>query len=321
MSVLSRIRIWFQSENLKYAIISVNRYYSFSPRKEKVPVLVISCLDSRTSSHGFADRLKGMISCYAYAKAIDIPFRIDHISPFDLSDYLVPNQYDWRLKLGEKSMNLLYVRPCFFICTVFGYHSLKFLRISRKRQQHLFTNTSYLKDINKIFNKDYKFNELFSELFKPSPILEEELGRHKKALTSYGGYISVSFRFMQLMGDFKDCNGEVLPEEEKVELIAKSLSVIRQLHEKEQKRVLVTSDSQLFVDEAAKLDFVYVVPGKIGHIGYSKDNEVYLKMFVDFLLISQADHVYMAYSGKMYRSNFAKTAALSVDTPYDEIQY
>ena len=321
MSVLSKIRIWFQSENLKYKINSIKRYYSFSLRRERVPVLVIYCLDSRTSSHGFADRLKGMISCYAYAKAIGTPFRIEHISPFDLSDYLVPNQYDWRLRPGEKSMNLLYVNPCFFICTVFGYHSLKFLRNSRKRQQHLFTNTNYLRDINKHFNKNYKFNELFSELFKPSADLEKELIDHKRSLTSSGGYISVSFRFMQLMGDFKDCYGEVLPEEEKRELVEKSLSVIWQLYEKEHKRVLVTSDSKLFVDEAAKRDFVYVVPGKIGHIGYSKDDEVDLKMFVDFVLISQADHVYMAYSGKMYNSNFARTAALSGGVPFDVIKY
>ena len=321
MSVLSRVRIWFQSKNLKYEFNSIRRFYSFKLRKENVPVLVISCLDSRTSSHGFADRLKGMISCYAYAKAIDVPFRIEHIDPFDLSDYLIPNHYDWGLKPNEKSMNLWYVRLCFFICTVFGYHSLKFLRISRSRQQHLFTNLDYLNDINKHFKKDYRFNELFSELFKPSAVLETELISHKRALTSSGGFISVSFRVMQLMGDFKDYYGEVLPEKEKIKLTDKSLSVIQQLHEKEHKRVFVTSDSQLFLEEAAKLDFVYVAPGKIGHIGYSKDGDVYLKMFVDFILISQADHVYLAYSGKMYNSSFARTAALSGGVPFDVILY
>lgn len=321
MSVLSRIRICFQSENLKYKINSIRRDYTFSLRKENVPNLVISCLDSRTTAHGFADRLKGMISCFAYAKAIGVPFRIEHISPFDLLDYLVPNQYEWSLKPGEKSMNLLYVSPCFFICTVLGYHSLKFLRISRKRQCHLFTNLNYLADINSKFKKDYKFNELFSELFKPSVVLQKELFNHLRQLSTSEGFISVSFRFMQLMGDFKDCYGEVLPEKEKKELIDKSLSVIRQLHEKEHKRVFVTSDSHLFIEEAAKLDCVYVVPGKIGHIGFSNDDDVFLKMFVDFMLISQANHVYLAYSGKMYNSNFSRTAALSGGVPFDVIVY
>ena len=262
-----------------------------------------------------------MISCYAYAKAIGTPFRIEHICPFDLSDYLVPNHYDWLLKPGEKSLNLKYASPVFFICTVLGYHSLKFFRISKKRQHHLFTNSNYIKDINERYHKDYIFNELFSELFKPSVILEKELSVHQKELKKSGGFISVSFRFMQLMGDFKDCYGDVLPEKEKVELVEKSLSVIRNLYEKEQKTLLVTSDSQSFLNEAAKLDFVYVVPGKIGHIGFSNERDVYIKMFVDFLLISRADHVYMAHSGKMYRSNFARTAALSGGAPYDVITY
>ncbi len=269
MSALSRIRIWFQSKNLKYTIDLIRRDYSFSLKKESVPVLVISCLDSRTSDLGFADRLKGMISCFAFSKAIGTPFRIEYISPFDLSDYIVPNHYDWLLKSGEKSLNLMYASPVFFVCNVFGYHSLKFFRINKKRQHHLFTNTNYLKDINGKFNKDYKFNELFSELFKPSAALEKELSIHQRELSTSGGYISVSFRFMQLMGDFKDCYGDILPEKERVELIDKSLSVIRQLYEKEHKRVFVTSDSQHFIDEAAKLDFVYVAPGRIGHIGFS----------------------------------------------------
>lgn len=270
---------------------------------------------------GFADRLKGMISCYAYAKAIDTPFRIEHISPFELSDYLVPNQYDWNLKPGEKSYNLRYASPVCFVQNVLGYHSLKFFRLSKKRQHHLYTNTNYIKDINEKFGKNYQFKELFNELFKPSVALENELNTHARVLNTSQGYISVSFRFVQLMGDFKEAWGDVLPEEEKVALINKSIAVIQELNQKEKKRVFVTSDSRIFLAEAAKLEYVYVAPGKIGHIGFSMESDVYMKMFVDFMLISKADHVYMAHSGKMYRSNFARTAALSSGAPFDVISY
>ena len=126
---------------------------------------------------------------------------------------------------------------------------------------------------------------------------------------------------MLLMGDFKDCRGEVLSDDEKSDLLARSLSVIGQLHEKENKTILVTSDSQTFLDKASTLDYVYIAPGKTGHIGFSQGQDIYDKVFLDFFLISRAEHVYMAYSGKMYRSNFAKTAVRTNYVPYDEIEF
>ena len=320
MSVLSGIRRRLFSTNLNDEFVLIRKEFFLRLKKEKVPVLVISCLDSRTATSGFADRLRGMISCYAYAKAIGVPFRIEHISPFELNDYLVPNDYDWRLQAGEKSMNLLYANPVFFLCHEIGYHSLRFLRICKRRQHHLFTNSDYIKDINNKYHRGFRFNELFHELFKPSPSLDKVLDTHRAKLGTEG-YISISFRFMQLMGDFKDCKGDVLSEKERRMLLDKSLSVVHQLYQKEKKRILVTSDSQSFIDEVIQYPFVYVAPGKIGHIGYAQGTDVYEKMFVDFFLISQAEHVYMAFSGKMYRSNFAKTAALSTGVPYDEMQY
>ena len=126
---------------------------------------------------------------------------------------------------------------------------------------------------------------------------------------------------MQLMGDFKDCGGETLAEVDKLDLLQRSLSIIIGLHEKHQKTVFVTSDSQTFLNEAAKITSVYIAPGRIGHIGFSQGKDIYDKMFTDFYLISKADHVYMAHSGKMYRSNFARMAASTSGVQYDEISY
>ena len=163
------------------------------------------------------------------------------------------------------------------------------------------------------------FGDLFAELFKPSLQLEKMINEQKHKIG--GSYVSVSFRFMQLMGDFKDNFGDILSDEDKNDLIEKSISIVTSLHEQEQKTVLVTSDSQTFIDAVSKLDFVYVIPGEIGHIGCSQERGVTEKMFIDFCMISRADHVYMAHSGKMYRSNFAKTAAMTSNTPYTEISY
>lgn len=305
---LTRSEIQFIKKNYKIKLV-----------KEKVPPIAIFCLDSRTFAYGFADRLRGIISCYAYAKAVNIPFRIEHVDPFELSDYLVPNSYDWQIKFGEKSNNLLYANPVFFVQNIPNIRSMRLFKTNNKRQHHLYTNADYIKEVNDKYNKNYVFGDLYTELFKPSMQLEKMIDGLK--LQIGGSYVSVSFRFMQLMGDFKDCYGDVLSEEDKNDLLEKSLSLVMSLYEKEQKTVLVTSDSQTFIDTVSKLNYVYTIPGEIGHIGFSQDKKVIEKMFIDFCMISQAEHVYMAHSGKMYRSNFAKTAAMSNNTPYTEISY
>ena len=321
MSILSRIRKALLSRNLNDEIGLIRTQYGFQMKKEEVPALVIFCLDSRSSKVGFADRLRGMVSCFAYAKAIGVPFRIEHLSPFDLTDYLVPDRYDWRLKDGEKSYNLRYSNPVFMIQRTVGKRSMRLFRLNQRRQHHIYTNANYLKEVNRKYRTSFQFHELFHELFKPSCKLEDALSKHRDQLMAQEGYISVSFRFMQLMGDFKDCRGEILPDDEKADLLTRSLSVIGELHDKERKTILVTSDSQTFLDKASALDFVYIVPGKTGHIGFSQGQDVHDKMFLDFFLISQARHVYMAFSGKMYRSIFAKTAAWTNNVPYDEIAF
>lgn len=319
-----RKRIFSDRFNYEYGLTKkeielIRRDYKLRFVKEKVPAIVIFCLDNRSYSYGFADRLRGIISCYAFAKAIGVPFRIEHINPFDLSEFLMPNVYDWQLKEGEKSYNLLYANPVCFVQNRIDLRSMRLFRLKKKRQHHLYTNASYIKEVNDKYNKNYEFGDLFSELFKPSLVLEKKIKEQKEQIR--GKYISVSFRFVQLMGDFKDDNGEILIGEDKTNLLKKSLSVVMSLYDKNQKTILVTSDSQTFLTEVSRLDHVYVVSGKIGHIGYSQDKEVFEKMFLDFFLISQADHVYMAYAEKMYRSNFAKTAALANKIPYTEIAF
>ena len=319
-----RKRLFSDRFNYEYGLTKkeielMRRDYKIKFVKEEVPAIAIFCLDNRSYSYGFADRLRGIVSCYAFAKAIGIPFRIEHINPFDLSEFLVPNEYDWKLKEGEKSTNLLYANPVCFVQNRIDMRSMRLFRINKKRQHHLYTNASYIEEVNEKYKKNYVFGDLFAELFKPSFSLKKKIDEQKGQIG--GSYISVSFRFVQLMGDFKDDNGEVLTEKEKNDLLNKSLAVVMSLYEQNQKTILVTSDSQTFIDAASKLDYVHVVSGKIGHIGYSQDNEVFEKMFLDFCLISQADHVYMAYSDKMYRSNFAKTAALANNIPYTEIAF
>jgi len=59
------------------------------------------------------------------------------------------------------------------------------------------------------------------------------------------------------------------------------------------------------------------IPGKVGHIDYDNDDDVNMKTFLDFLLIADAEAVYLCKSGKMYKSAFAQTAAMVHNKPFE----
>ena len=292
-------------------------YFSLNEKKESKPIAIFS-MDGKWFSNGFADRLRGMISIYAYAKCNNIPFRIEHKIPFDLEDFFIPNNYDWRLRKDEKNYNLLHSAPIVLLDYTKGKR-LPFLNL--KKQHHFYSNINCIDFINKKYNKNYQYKDLFSELFKPSVYLQKEIDKILVDIST--NYISVSFRFMQLMGDFKDIRGETLTHDEQTALINKSKQLLYSLHKKhpEIDKILVTSDSQKFINNIKDLNFIYIIPGNIGHIGHTDDRSTYLKTMLDFCIISKAKKVYMAYSGKMYKSNFARYASYMTNTPFEEIPF
>ena len=162
-----------------------------------------------------------------------------------------------------------------------------------------------------------RFAELFGKLFKPAPRLQNLIDYHKEQIG--GKYISISFRFTTLLGDFTDCTGAALPVAERQPLIEKCLHAISEIAKTapSHDRILVTADSSTFLAQAAALSHVYVIPGKVGHIDYDNDDDVNMKTFLDFLLIADAEAVYLCKSGKMYKSAFAQTAAMVHNKPFE----
>ena len=302
----------------EFGIIKKEPYYFSMKNKEKVNSIAIFSMDGKVFSNGFADRLRGMISIYAYTKCNNIDFRIDHQIPFKLEDFFVPNHYDWRLKENEKSYNLFNSWPVVLLDYTKGK---RLFYLNKQKQHHFFSNINCIKLLNKHYHKNYTYAELFEELFKPSPLLQKEIDLHINVLGK--NYISVSFRFMQLMGDFKDIKGETLTIENQTKLINKCKDLLSLLHLKhiEINKILVTSDSQKFIESIKDLDFIYTIPGKIGHIGHTNDQSTHLKTMLDFCIISKAQKVYMAYTDKMYKSNFAKYASFITNAPFEAISF
>ena len=86
-------------------------------------------------------------------------------------------------------------------------------------------------------------------------------------------------------------------------------------------KILITADSSTFLERVKKIENVYVIPGKIGHIDYDNGDDVNMKTFLDFYMISKAEAVYLAKGPRMYRSAFARTAAMVNNKPFEIYEY
>lgn len=322
-------RYWINAKKLnsefrKGKLISLCNYISDSPIKPLNQKRVVCIFDGKTRNGGLADRLRGIVSVYEVCKEQNLDFKILFTSPFNLSEFLVPNKADWRINEDELNYNTNITALC-YIDTLTGddYEAKKqrlwFKREFKRKYQEFHVRT------NAIFSYKGDYSTLFNELFKPSPQLLSSIEKQKKILGK--GYISTSFRFMNLLGDFNETVElhSKLTKEEQNELITKNIEQLRLLHDKyPSKQILVNSDSTTFLQTAAKLDYVYVIPGNITHIdGKNKENEykAYEKTFLDFFMIANADKIYLMRTGQMYNSGYPFAASKVYNKPFEKIEF
>lgn len=280
--------------------------------------MIIFMADGRKRHGGLADRLRGIISTYKYCLEHHIDFRIYFVSPFRLDQLLIPNEYNWIVSEKEISYNSLSSLPVYIDSNVRSNNDIAFQRkMTEKyfakdyRQIHVYTNMYYA---------DSEFGPLFCQLFKPAPALQAWINEN---LISLGNrYISFAFRFQNLFGDFND-GRNILQREEKEELCSHCIAKLRELRNRhlDIERFLVTADSEWFLKEVAKLDFVYVLPGKVGHMDDASENNLktHMKTLLDFFMLSKSEKIYLLVTGKMYKSGFSKRAAKLNNIPFEEI--
>ena len=265
---------------------------------------------------GMADRLKGITSVYKVCKEMKKSFKIDHISPYKLNQFLVPNEYDWHIEHNkvEKAKNTeshilddLNLKQD----NKYFYRRLKLL-CRKKRTLIIYSNAHII--------SDEEFRSLYHELFRPSNMLETAIRENLDRIGEE--YLSISFRFTHVLGDPIDVYIPELPQEEKVALIEKSILCIHQIHSEYPKlKILVNSDSAIFLDRVKllQLPFVYITPGTPVHIDQNMESDIisYLKTFLDFYLISMAQKVILVKSEKMYNSAFPRYAAIMGNKDYN----
>lgn len=276
--------------------------------------MILALYDGVLRGGGLTDRLKGLCTMYRYAKKQNLGFRIYFMHPFNLEKYLVPNTYDWRMEKSEISYDMhdvaLYTWETEKLAQPF------FQANQDKKQLHVVCNSG---------ESSENYSELFNALFKPSSYLRNKVDFHLDKLGGRHNFISVSFRFQNLLGEFREANSMQLPLNEKENLISRCLdaiSVIRKKYNNEL-TILITSDSNLFREKAtSQFDYVYsyVLPEEVGHLDYAKPGKgKELTAFLDMYLISYARIAYQIRSREMYNSDFPNMAAKINNIPYEMV--
>ncbi|MDE7414542.1 MAG: hypothetical protein K2N05_12255 [Muribaculaceae bacterium] len=266
---------------------------------------VVVMLDGAIHHGGLTDRIRGILTVYNECRRLNIPFYIYWDNPFNLKDYLIPSTFDWEISKEEISRSRKNSRAV-VIDDMTDRESLRRLRYALKNrpaQLHLYTNADSARG---------NYNQLFNELFRPSPLLENALKKHQESLGP--DYISFTSRFLTLLGDFDDWFDVVLSEEERVKLIGKVKGEIRRLIslQPDDSRFFITTDSIRFLSSVKDMDSrIHVVDGEIRHIDLNRDEseDVWLKTFVDQMLLMGSRKLYRMRTDRMYASGFARFAA------------
>lgn len=308
---------WEENEGFHKNV--VEKHYPKIPESflNNKPSIIISVFNGFERHGGLADRFRGIVSAYKYAKEHHFQFAIYWEEPFILQDYLIPNNYNWVIPKEQ----LLYCRPS--SCPIHIGSFYKRIGVEKHREElfqmnmldklikkntsvaqfHLYSNAHF---------GDTAYFTLFHELFKPSSHLQELIDINLQHFN--GEFIAASFRFVHLLGDFKDvCGGENLSDLERKKYISDCIKIVEKLHsDHPSSKILVTSDSKIFLDEVRFLSYTYIVPGEISHTdGKSMDNTpTFDKEFLDLLLLSKAKVIYRIHKGKMYYSGFPLTAGM-----------
>lgn len=294
------------------------KYYKLSPSGPDKEPMLISMVDSRRQGKGLTDRFKGIVSVYALSKAENVPYRCIYNHPCQLTDFFEPNLYNWIPREGELSESVRDVRLKLLRKQRTVKRLLKVLPV--KKQLRVYANLDYLDEINRVYHTGYDWGTLFKELFKPTPALESQMRIHQANMGA-AGYNACVFRFQALLGDFKEYHFKPLPEPGRRQLIETNKKALTQLVRNSDLPVLVTSDSTTFLSEIKDLDNVYTIPGKVVHIDNVDDagKEVYMKSFLDFMMLSRARRVYAMGTRIMYQTDFPRFAAKINDIPFERI--
>lgn len=284
---------------------------------------VISMFCGNAPSGGLIDRLRGAVSTYQVCQETGRTFKLHFTHPFALSDYLEPNEYDWRIRPEEitfaPSQTERLIASSVFDTTEERQRHLRQIRqaLSNNKdcQVHVYSNAAFC------YDNDFACS--FKALFKPSRRLQVSIEHCKTTIG--GNYITVSARFCNCLDDFnEEVYCEPLEASERKQLLEKCMAELTKIAKTHpEKRLVICSDSTTFINEAKKHFDIITTPGTISHIGNDDvhDYEYYEKTFLDFYTITGASEVFLLKGPHMMESGFPYAAALVGQKPFNIIEF
>lgn len=301
----------------------LRKYYANKCNHNPAKRQVVFMVNGFILHGGLVDRIKGILSVYSWCQSREVEFKVYFVSPFLLSEYLLSNSYDWTIDEKDilyddstKVLHLMLYHPLTSTLSkpYIDKHFRKWMDkecLNHQGQIHIYTNVDCCQE---------SYDRLFSTLFKTSNKLETLLNQTIKEINSK--YITISFRFTTLLGDFFDVINAELSIKEQNLLINKCLKAINTIRSKYSTdiKIIVLSDSNKFLSAVANMPSITVLPGHIGHIEHNSDQATHLKTFLDFLIISRATKAYLVKSQQMYNSAFPSMAALIGNIPFEKIE-
>lgn len=320
-SRLYRWKVEFKRLNREH-LDSLRQYYSYEYGNSAYDGKRVVCvMNGNFEAGGLADRLRGLVSVYQVCKELNLDFRISFTFPFALEDYLMPAEYDWLVEPEDICFDSKTDIVCCEVTDDTEYQSKLLHRWLRKRIAKSKANEIHIYGNPDFCYTDNTYAMLFRELFKPTESLLKAMEENIQAMGE--NYIAVQLRFTHLLGDIDDY-GEVLQEEEQRALIASCIEKIRDIQSsmEEPSLILLNSDSKTFLEEAERqLDGIYIVNGGIAHIDFTPDSkaDVHEKLFIDFLLMSKAKHIYRIVGPGMRKSGLPYSASLLAECPLTDI--
>lgn len=292
------------------------KYLKLKERQKPGKRMGVMRVDGRSYHGGMTDRFKGAISWWHYCEKNNLEFKLYYVHPFNLTDYVVPNEYDWTVKEEDIPDNWRDTR-------IFYARGEKGHRLERLKSEK---NIWYYGNIDLGSTLGYApytndWGKVFKKLFKPSPFVNKHLDELKLQIGN--DYIAVVFRFQNLLGDFNEPYRKISDPKERENLIERVLNELDDIHKKEPgKTILVTSDSESFLTIAKKRDYVFVIEGKLVHMEFTEKDSGHtqLKSFLDFFMIANSSKVYSVVIGDMYKSDFPVYAAKVNGIPFERIE-
>lgn len=287
---------------------------------------VIFVCNGAILSGGLADRLKGILSTYILCKEKGWQFKLLFNDPFPMEIFMVPNTYDWTIDKENVFFDRSHSTPITMEITEESpYQARKQkqwlsqqIAKARTPQVHIYTNA--------MFAYIYDFSAAFKELFRPSERLQKTISKQLDALQH--SYVSISARFLNVLGDFTDTvQIDPLPERIQQELLNRCIRCIQHCHELNPgKTILVNSDSKTFLKEASKLPYTYVTKGLITHLDTDCNDaetiyERYEKTMIDYLLISEAEIIYRIDGKWLHASGYPLSASRIHNRPFITLNY